>query len=211
MKDFTKKFNKLNQEMVNNIKQVLKLLPVQRAVLNDIEENDTESHIETDGMPSVICYIGDTLETCAVHSVWLTEKYEIVARDGQDGGQDNVNITERLIMPQTIIVARVEPVDYDGDITNVTETDIIPQTLTGLYEMLCKIAGIADEPGVPPYRVYTRIGATDLPDEVRGSHKTYQDACYAVNAYLDKHQASLYIFDSTGEEIETISSLDDED
>jgi hypothetical protein len=185
MKDFTKKFNKLNQEMVNNIKQVLKLLPGQRAVLNDIEETDTESRIETDGMPSVICYAGDLLETCAVHSVRLTEEHEIVAR--------------------------VEPVDYDGDIVDVTERDILPQTLIGLYEMLCKIAGVADEPGVPPYRVYTCIGATDLPDEVRGSHKTYQDACDAVNAYLAEHQASLYIFDSTGDEITTISSLAEED
>jgi hypothetical protein len=64
---------------------------------------------------------------------------------------------------------------------------------------------------VPPYRVYTRIGATDLPDEVRGSHKTYQDACLAVNTYLDEHEASLYIFDATGEEIKTISSLAEED
>lgn len=118
MKDFTKKFNQLNQEIVNDIKQVLKLLPGQRAVLNDIEETDTESRIETDGMPSVICYAGDLLETCAVHSIKLSETYEIVAR--------------------------VEPVDYDGDIVDVTENDILPQTLIGLYEMLCKIAGVDD-------------------------------------------------------------------
>ena len=185
MKDFTKKFNQLNKEIVNDIKCVLRLLTGQRAVLNDIEENDTESHIETDGMPSVICYTGGLLETCAVHSVKLTEGYKIAAR--------------------------VEPVDYDGDIVSVTENDILPQTLIGLYEMLCKIAGITDEPGVPPYRVYTRIGATDLPDEVRGSHKTYQDACNAVNAYLAEHQASLIIFDATGEEIDIISSLVEED
>jgi hypothetical protein len=211
MKDFTKKFNQLNKEIVNDIKCVLRLLPGHRAVLNDLEETDTETHIETDGMPSVICYAGDLLETCAVHSVTLTDEYEIVARVKPDEGQDNVNMTERLILPQTIIEARVEPVDYDGDIVSVTEKDILPQTLIGLYEMLCKIAGITDEPGVPPYRVYTRIGATDLPDEVRGSHKTYQDACNAVNAYLAEHQASLYIFDATGEEIKTISSLAEED
>jgi hypothetical protein len=185
MKDFTKKFNQLNKEMVNDIKCVLRLLPGHRAVLNAIEETDPDTYNETDLMPSVICYTGDLLETCAVHSVRLTEGCEIEAR--------------------------VEPVDYDGDIVSVTESDILQQTLIGLYETLCKIAGIADEPGVPPYRVYTRIGATDLPDEVRGSHKTYQDACYAVNAYLDEHEASLYIFDSTGEEIETISSLTEED
>ena len=211
MKDFTKKFNQLNQEMVDNIKQVLKLLPGQRAVLNDIEETDTEAYIETDGMPSVICYAGGLLETCAVHSVKLTKAYEIAASDGQEGGQDNVCITERLIIPQYIIEARVEPVDYDGDIVSVTENDILPQTLIGLYVMLCKIAGIADEPGVPPYRVHARIGATDLPDEVRGSHKTYQDACNAVNAYLAEHQASLYIFDAAGDEITIISSLAEED
>jgi hypothetical protein len=211
MKDFTKKFNRLNQEMVNNIKQVLKLLPGQRVVLDAIEETDPEAYNETDGMPSVICYAGDSLETCAVHSVKLTKAYEAVASDEQEGGQDNVCITERLIIPQYIIEARVEPVDYDGDIVSVTENDILPQTLIGLYETLCKIAGIADEPGVPPYRVYTRIGATDLPDEVRGSHKTYQGACNAVNAYLAEHQASLYIFDATGEEIKAISSLAEKD
>ena len=185
MKDFTTRFNQLNKEIVNDIKCVLRLLPGHRAVLDAIEENDPDTYNETDLMPSVICYAGDSLETCAVRSVKLTEGYEIEAR--------------------------VEPVDYDGDIVSVTERDILPQTLTGLYETLCKVAGIADEPGVPPYRVYTHIGATDLPDEVRGSHKTYQDACNAVNAYLAEHQASLYIFDAAGDEITIISSLAEED